>query len=54
MLNDLRWNLVRPQGMEAVMRVRVSQVGACLRHVSPRLRPGSLTLCSRVVHQWPA
>ena len=25
MLNDLRWNFLRPQGMEAVMRVRASQ-----------------------------
>jgi hypothetical protein len=24
--NDLRWNLSRPQGFEAVMRVRCSQV----------------------------
>jgi protein transport protein SEC24 len=24
-LNDLKWNIVRPQGMEAVMRVRCSQ-----------------------------
>lgn len=24
--NDLRWNLTRPQGLEAVMRVRCSQV----------------------------
>ncbi len=24
-LNDLKWNLVRPQGLEAVMRVRCSQ-----------------------------
>jgi len=25
LLNDLKWNLVRPQGMEAVMRLRASQ-----------------------------
>jgi hypothetical protein len=26
LFNDLRWNLTRPQGLEAVMRVRCSQV----------------------------
>ena len=27
LFNDLRWNISRPQGFEAVMRVRCSQVG---------------------------
>ena len=25
LLNDLKWNVARPQGMEAIMRVRCSQ-----------------------------
>lgn len=29
--NDLRWNITRPQGFEAVMRLRCSQV-VCLFH----------------------
>ena len=30
-LNDLKWNVVRPQGLEAVMRVRCSQVSTALQ-----------------------
>ena len=30
LFNDLRWNISRPQGFEAVMRVRCSQVGLML------------------------
>lgn len=28
--NDLRWNVTRPQGFEAVMRVRCSQVSVTI------------------------
>ncbi|BAF29696.2 Os12g0430000, partial [Oryza sativa Japonica Group] len=30
LFNDLRWNISRPQGFEAVMRVRCSQVSIFL------------------------
>jgi len=33
--NDLRWNITRPQGFEAVMRVRCSQVMFCGRELCP-------------------
>ncbi|AQK49850.1 Protein transport protein Sec24-like CEF [Zea mays] len=32
LFNDLRWNISRPQGFEAVMRVRCSQVGLISGH----------------------
>ena len=42
MLNDLKWNVVRPQGLEAVMRVRCSQVrlGSMRWKSSVRCRTG--------------
>lgn len=45
-LNDLRWNLVRPQGMEAVMRVRASQGLDITGYTGERLAVGQY--CAQV------